>query len=169
MAKTIMQFRADLKEIKVQIKRELIDPVRLESGHVAADIRRGIKATDIGRALWGRRRKGGTSGRPPLVIKRRRARISASEGGIVGGVDVRGMAALIILGGRTSAHIIEPREASVLSFGPDEVVTGSVRHSGSLISSRGPIVDKALDRALPRLEKRIERTFESVARRALQT
>ena len=169
MPKTIGQFRQDLKEIKSALKRELVDPVRLESGHVAADVRRGIKSTDIGRALWGRRRKGSASGRPPLVIKRRRARISATEGGVVGGVDIRGMGALVILGGRTGAHVIKPQAASVLSFGPDQVITGGVRHPGSNIRSRGPIVDKAMDRAIVRLEKRIVRVLESIARKALRT
>ena len=168
MAKTIRQLRGDLKEITAQIKRELVDPVRIESGIVSKEIRRDVKATDIGNALWGRRRKGGKSGRPPLVIKRRRARISASEGGVIGGVDIRGMAALVILGGRTSAHTIRPRTASVLSFGPDQVVSGGVRHPGSSIRSRGPIVNKAMDRAIGRLEKRVAATFESVARRALR-
>lgn len=169
MAKTIMQFRQDLKEIQSQIKRELVEPVRIESGIVSKEVRRDVKATDIGRALWGRRRRGGAAGRPPLVIKRRRARISATEGGVVGGVDIRGMAALVILGGRTSAHTIKPQRASVLSFGPDQVVSGGVRHPGSTIRSRGPIVDKALDRAIVRLEKRVVRMFESITRRALRT
>lgn len=169
MAKTFAQFRQDLKEIKRELKRELVDPVRLESGHVAADIRRDVKATDIGKAIWGRRRRATQAGRPPLVIKRRRARISSSEGGVIGGVDVRGMAALLILGGRTLAHTIAPSQSDVLSFGPDEVVTGGVRHPGSNIRSRGPIVDRSLDRAIGRLEKRIVRTFESVARRAFRT
>ena len=170
MAKTIAQFRQDLKEIQSVIKRELVEPVRIEAGIVAKEVRRDVKATDIGRALWGRRRSGrGTSGKPPLVIKKRRTRVSSSEGGIIGGVDIRGMAALAILGGRTSAHTIKPLAGNVLSFGSGEVVTGSVRHPGSTIRSRGPIVDKAMARALGRLEKRLARMIDSIARKALRT
>lgn len=165
--KTITEFRRDLKQMRAAIKKAFIDPIRIESGIVSKEIRRDVKATDIGRALWGRRRSGGSAGKPALSIKKRRTRISSTEGGIVGGVNVRGMAAMIILGGRTSAHTIKPNTGRLLSLGTNQVVTGGVRHPGSTIHSRGAIVDQSLGRAVKRLEKRLARTIDSVARRTL--
>lgn len=138
-----------------------------------AEVRKGARKdlinTELGRALWtrGGRRRRSQGTKPPLVLKTIRARLSRSEGAWVGGIRIKGFAALIEQGGKTDAHIIRARAANKLVFtaGGKLVAVRAVRHPGSIIRKR-PFVEKRLRSIIPVLEatlsSRLSKLFDRV-------
>lgn len=167
MAMSVLQFRGAIREIRREIDRVALPTVRHFIGEVRKETRTKLRATSLGKALWGGRKTRGTaSSRPPLVLKTIRAALSRSEGGFIGGVKITGLAANIALGKPTEPHSVRARSSGFLVFrtqSGDVIRTRSVRHPGSKVRQH-PIPQAAVRRVRPKIEfvmkKQLERLFQ---------
>jgi len=124
----------------------------------------------IGRSIFGKK-KGGMR----LLIKR--VKVQDDGNRIKGGLEVRGIAALIELGGKTKAHEIRPK-ARWLAFAPTGGRIGSifgqearelvfaklVKHPGSRIP-KTPQAERALRESVPRINIQIGQAHQELINR----
>lgn len=169
VAKSISQFRRDIRILRKEIEKVALPAMRGFQAEVRKRARKGYKSTALGRALWGRGRTSNrSSSRPPLVLKTIRARLSGTQGGFIGGVSIRGIAALIETGGRIERHTIHGRP--FLYFNPKGggslVRARTVRHPGAQVRKL-PAVQSGMVRIRPIVERimrhNLERLFKRVA------
>ena len=113
-----------------------------------------------------------------LALFRRRAfdlrqivktiRIRQEGNAIIGGVEVKGIAALIEMGGRTLPHPIKPKLGTMLALKLPQgrVFARAVNHPGSRIPAQ-PSLRPALNAAMPRLATEIDEALAAAARKEL--
>lgn len=147
MAQTIAQFRKGLKSWQREIRKETLRPMRSYLRDVRKRARKQYKNTELGRALWRRRRKGGNS--PPLVVDLggRKARLtprySTSQKAWIGGTRVAGIAQRIETGQRIQSHRIRARSGPFLFFqvpGGGFAKKRSVQHPGAPVQRKKVIL-----------------------------
>jgi len=153
---TIPEFRERVRGMSKLLDKVGLPIVRQYTALIRKEARTGYRGTSIGKKLWGRGRR---TGSPTLSLKTIRAALSRSERAWVGGIKIKGMAAIMEQGGSTAPHIIRPRTAAYLYFpspGGGLIRASSVRHPGSRIR-RYPVIERAQKRTLPEVKKAMER------------
>lgn len=131
------------------------------------EVRAEIKRTSIGKALWGRgrKKKGGMS----LSMKAIPFRFSQTNDAFIIGSKLKGVASMLVEGGRIKSHAIEPAKASVLAFtsgGADAFAT-RVDHPGMSIPGNRRLVEKPLDRFADRTGSAMARLIDKTAKKTL--
>lgn len=160
-----------MRTLRKNLDKVGLPPVRAFTAEVRKAARKRLRATELGAALWTRsgQRARSQGTRPPLVLKTIRARISRSEGAFTGGVLLKGFAALIETGGRTSQHTIRAKNAPYLVFRSRSgalVRTRSVSHPGSSIRRR-PFVQSEIRRSIPSVERVMRAALNRLFARAV--
>lgn len=165
MAKSIEQFRKDIKILRKDIEKVAIPTIRGFTAEVRKRARKDYRSRSLGRALWGRGRKK-TATHPPLVLKTIPARLSASSGGFIGGLRVKGIAALIETGGSIERHRIKGNPFLYFESKGKLVRARVVRHPGAKVKQIAS-VQGGLSRVSPIVERimrhNLEKLFERVA------
>lgn len=168
--KTVSGFRQRIKLLTKEINRVALPSVRSFIAEVRKGARKDLRRTALGKALWTKRgrtsRRQGT--RPPLVLKTIRARLSRTEGAWIGGIRLKGFAALIETGGRTAPHTIRARSAPALVFRVDGTLirTQSVRHPGSSIRRR-PFIQKRMRGSIQQVQRVMSRNMNRLFKRVV--
>lgn len=166
MAKSLAEFRKDLKILRKELEKVALPTIRGFTAEVRKQARKDYKRHALGRALWTRPRANRSSN-PPLVLKTIPARLSATHGGYIGGLAVRGIAALIETGGTIESHIIRGNPFLYFQAGEGKLVRArAVRHPGAKVQKLSS-VQTGLMRVRPVVERimrhNLEKLFEKVA------
>jgi len=166
VAKSLAQFRQDLKILRKDLERVALPTIRGFTAEVRKQARKDYKSHPLGRALWGRSRENRATN-PPLVLKTIPARLSGTEGGYIGGLAVKGIAALIETGGTISPHRIHGTPFLYFEGSDGGLVRArTVRHPGAKVRQLSS-VQSGLVRVRPIVERimrhNLEKLFERVA------
>lgn len=152
---TVPEFRERVRGMSKALNKVGLPIVRRYTSLVRKEARTGYRGTSIGKKLWGR---GKRTGSPTLSLKTIRAVLSRTERAWVGGIKVKGMAAIMEQGGKTAPHIIRPRVSAYLYFPSRSgglIKASSVRHPGSQIR-RYPVIQRAQKRTISEVRKSME-------------
>jgi hypothetical protein len=143
-----------MRALEANKHKPLLKAARVAVGAARAEAIKGFRATGIGRKLWGARGKG--AGAALMVAYKPRPRWSKSQQKVVGGLETKGIPALIEHGGRTKPHAIRPKLAGALAGSLFHPVSGSINHPGSNVPKRPqlyPAMRKAAQRIAPYLDR----------------
>lgn len=90
-----------------------------------------IRSRGIGRALWGK-------GRSTATLSLKVERVKRSGTTLSGGLEAKGVAAMIDQGGMTKPHVIKPKNGTVLALKlpGGRAFARAVRHPGSRIPAQ---------------------------------
>lgn len=171
---TLEQLRGRVEALPKSVERALVRTFRrgLSSGKTRAVAE--LRKRGITRRIFGE----DASGLRKLV---KRTRVKAEGGRITGGLEVKGLPALVEHGGKTKAHKIEPKTPGrVLAFeghsirrgdflglrAGARVFTRSVDHKGSRIPAQ-PYMGEGLAAALHRFEDEADRELQKACDEAI--
>ena len=134
-------------------------PMKAQAKQTGKEIREAFKKSSLGRNIWGRRRRGKSTRKAPLTIRRRgpRRRRASSGGGFAMEWTLKGMTALIEKGGQTRRHTIRPVAGGYISWAEGSAYR-EVTHPGGRVH-RDPILRKAIKLMRRPLQRLIDRAL----------
>ena len=171
MATTIDEFRKRLGILAStgQIDKAMKPPMRLALRLAKKEIRRSLKATPLGAALW-KGSKASRSGKPRLSVGK--STVARGSSGLEAKFSLKGVAAMIDKGGKIDSHKIRPRGATELAFPGSGSFSGNVvrvrevNHPGAIVR-RENIVAPILRRGVRDLERDSAKALDGLTRRVL--
>lgn len=165
MAMTLEQFTKRLGQFASQreLDKAMKPPLRKAMRLGKKGIRRALKETTLGAALWKTKDK---SGKPSLSLGKTRVERGAS--GLEAHFTIKGIAASIDQGGKIAPHKIRAR-GELLAFEGTKGSAGIIRvrevnHPGAIVR-RQNTAQPIMDRGIRALEKDVADEFDKLARR----